>query len=286
MDWLWYSLAATTSLGVSLSLYKLPSYKGYSTFFSTFWTNVFSWGFVLLALLTIPSARQPDLGSVSWYAMLWGALFAMTMVLQKIMLQRVETNAAYPVTSSLGSMLTVAIGIIVLSERITLIQTVGIVVILLSVFLFTQKKGSFPLDRRTLFLSLGIIASSTASKYVQKMAATHEFIGRFMVWQYFGAAIFALLIAGVFEKKKFPEIFRLRRYWKGSMLIGFFSVLGGYTIFRALSLGPLSGVYAIHPGYTIVAAILGAIFFGEHLTKKKLAYAALSVVGVILLKIG
>lgn len=76
------------------------------------------------------------------------------------------------------------------------------------------------------------------------------------------------------------------KYWKGSALISLFSVLGGYAIFKALSLGPLSGVYAIHPAYTFIAAIFGYIFFKEKLTKRKILLALLSVVGIILLKIG
>ena len=78
----------------------------------------------------------------------------------------------------------------------------------------------------------------------------------------------------------------LDKYWKGSVLIGLFSVAGGYAIFKALSFGPLSGVYAIHPAYTFIAGIFGLIFFKEKLTKKKILLAFLSFVGIVLLKIG
>ncbi|MEI6400181.1 MAG: EamA family transporter [bacterium] len=265
----------------------MPSFKGYSSFLSTFWTNLFSALFVLSALFLFnKNDLLNGISTVSWYAIIWGGFFAINMVLQKILLQNIETNSLYPVTSSIGSIVTVLIGITVLSEHISIVQTLGISIILISVFLYTRKSGSFPLDQRTILLSLGIIASSTASKYIQKMGADHDSVTHFMIWQYLGAALLGLCIAYIFEKGKFKEVTQLSKYWKGSVLIGFFSVLGGYAIFKALSFGPLSGVYAIHPAYTFVAGIFGFIFFKEKLTKKKMILAFLSVVGIILLKIG
>ncbi|MFZ2205638.1 MAG: DMT family transporter [Minisyncoccia bacterium] len=286
MNWLPYSIASTILLGISMSLYKMPSFKGYSSFFSTFWTNIFSAFFVLLSLIIFGQSYLSGLLSISWYAIIWGGFFAINMVLQKILLHSVETNSAYPVTSSIGSIVTVLIGITVLSEHVSLVQALGVIIILLSVFLFTRKSGSFPLDQKTILLSLGIIASSTASKYVQKLGAVNDSVTHFMLWQYLGAAIFAIFIAYIFEKRKFKEITHLGKYWKGSALIGLFSVLGGYAIFKALSIGPLSGVYAIHPAYTFIAAIFGFVFFKEKLTKKKIILALISIVGIILLKIG
>lgn len=286
MHWLSYSIISTVLLGISISLYKIPSFKGYSSFLSTFWTNIFSAFFVLIALAFFGQSYLLGLSSISWYAIVWGGFFAITMVLQKILLQNVETNSVYPVTSSIGSVVTVLIGLMVLSEHISLIQGFGIVIIMLSVFLFTRKSGSFPLDQKTVLLSFGIIVSSTASKYVQKLGAVNDSISHFIIWQYFGAALAGLLIAYIFERGKFKEITHLGKYWKGSMLIGLFSVLGGWMILKALSLGPLSGVYAIHPAYTFIAGIFGFIFFKEKLTKKKVILALLSVVGIILLKIG
>lgn len=286
MNWLPYSIASTILLGIAMSFYKIPSFKGYSSFISTIWTNAFSAIFVLFALLFFGENHLSGLSTISWYAIVWGGFFAINMVLQKILLQNVETNSAYPVISSIGSVITVLIGITVLSEHISLIQTLGIVIILLSVFLYTRKSGSFPLDQKTVLLSLGIIGSSTASKYVQKLGAVHDSVSHFMIWQYLGAAVFALFVAYIFENGKFKEVTDFRKYWKGSALIGLFSVLGGYAIFKALSFGPLSGVYAIHPAYTFIAGIFGFIFFKEKLTKKKILLALLSVVGIILLKIG
>ncbi|MFA6018085.1 MAG: DMT family transporter [Patescibacteria group bacterium] len=286
MYWIYYSIGATLALGVSMSLYKMPSYKGYSSFFSTFWSNVFSAMFVILIIAIVQTNDLLGLARVSWYALVWGIFFATTMVLQKLLLKRVESNAVYPVTSSLGSVITVLLGITLLSESITPLQGLGTAIILLSVFLFTRKGGAFHVDSTTALLALGIITASTISKYVQKLGAVNDTVTHFMLWQYIGASLFALVITYFFEKEAFRKITRLGQYWKGSALIGFFSAFGGYLIFMALSTGPLSGVYAIHPSYTIIAGIFGYLLFGEQLTTKKITLALLSAIGVILIKIG
>lgn len=286
MHWIFYSLAATVSLGISMSLYKIPSFKGYSSFLSTFWSNVFSAIFVILIIAVFQTTKLSELQSISWYAIIWGLFFAITMVLQKLLLRHIESNSVYPVTSSLGSVVTVLLGIVLFSEHVSPLQALGTATILLSVFLFTRKSGSFHLNSTTALLALGIITASTVSKYVQKLGAINDTVTHFMLWQYIGATLFALIIAYCFEKKSIGKIVLLGTYWKGSILIGFFSALGGYMIFKALSIGPLSGVYAIHPSYTIVAGILGLLLFKEKLTTKKVALAVLSVIGVILIKLG
>jgi drug/metabolite transporter (DMT)-like permease len=284
MTWLPYSLAATLFLGISTSLYKLPSFKGYSSFFSTFWTNTFAT--VIVVVVMMISNTMGALLYVSWYGILWGVLFATTMVLQKILLQRAETNTVFPVTSSLGSIATIVLGVALLSEHVSLVQIFGMVTILGSVYMYTRKDGPLPLDKRTVLLGLGIIAASTASKFVQKMGAVQDHLGSFLVYQYIGAALFALLVAYYFEGANFSQITNLKKYWKGSAAIALFTVLGGYAIVYALKTGPLSAVYAIHPAYTVVAGFLGYLMFKEKLTAQKVLLAIISILGVILIKIG
>ena len=284
MEWLPYSILATVLLGASMSLYKIPSFKGYSGFFSTFWTNLLLTVFSLVAFLAFAPAGTPI--SVSWYALVWGALFGMGMLMRKLLLSSVETGPLYSVTTSLGNVATVIIGAAVLDERVAPLQAFGIGIIVLAVFLFSAKGGEFPHDRRTLLLSFGIVAASTASKYVQKLGAVHDAVFQFMLWQYFGAVVFALAVSFVFERAKFRDIAKIKDYWKGSLLIAAFSFLGGYAILVALSTGPMSAVYAIHPAYTFVAAACGWVFFREKPTFKKIALALLSVLGVALLAVG
>lgn len=285
--WFPYSLAATFFLGTSLAFYKLPSFKKYNPLLSTFWAN-------LVAVFCVCLFFSHELFSqgilpwkaISYMGILWGVLFAMTMMLQKIILQKAETNTIFPLTSSLGSILTILIGVLFLSETLSPLQLLGVAMILVSVYLFTRKNQEFALTPDIVFLSIGIIAVSTASKYVQKFGAGHEAIFSFMLWQYLGASIFSFVIATFFVKDLRKEFRESKKYVTGSILIGIFTFLGGWAIFKALSLGPLSMVYAIHPTYTLITALIGFLLFKENLTRRKMLLILLSIVGVVLIKIG
>ena len=284
MHWLIYSILATIFLGFSMVFYKLPSYKNYSSFISTIVTNALSTIFVVLILWI--SMGSVDFQHISCYGLAWGATFCVSMVLYKKLLNGRDTGIIFPAVSSVGNAVTVLVGIIVLSERISLIQTLGILTILLSIYFFQKKDGKLTFNKEALILALGIIIFSTIQKFIQKLGAEHETVQHFMLYQYLGATLFGLILTSIFERGKLKELFALKKYLKGAILISLFSVLGGYMIFKALSLAPLSQVYAIHPMYTLVSAMLGVWLFKEKVTARKVLLIFLSIAGVILLRIG
>ena len=284
MIWLPYSLVAVFLLGVSMALYKMPSFKGYSSFHSTFWSNFF---YFILALLTLVIFGNPALAlQISWWGILWGALFAATMLQQKILLKRAETNTLLPVTSSLSNIVTVALGVFLLSEKISPVQIFGVIVIFVAIFLFTRKRGKFPVDAHSLILSVGIITVSIAAKYVQKFGATHDSILHFSFYQALGATLSSLVLIFLFERKTLPALLSIRHTWKVSLAIAVLGTVAGLALLRALSVGPLSGVYAIQPSYIFITAIVGAILYKEILTFRKIALILVTIAGIILIKIG
>ena len=107
-----------------------------------------------------------------------------------------------------------------------------------------------------------------------------------MSYQYIGSFVFALVLIFIFERKQVGDILNIKKYYLGSILISIFGVLGGYFILKALSLGTLYGVYAIQPAYIFVAGFLGHYLFKEEIAKKKILLAMLTVVGIIILRLG
>lgn len=286
MHWTSYAIAATVVLGVAIALYKLPSFKGYSKLVSAFWTNAFSGLCVLGVLGGFHANGLAVYGHVSWYALLWGALFAGNMILVMIVLQDVETVAVLPLTSSLSTAMTALVGVVVLMERFSLVQAAGIVCVLVTIVAATRQGGTIRMTRKMALFLPGIVATSVVAKYVQKLAATNEPIERFMAWQYVGATLLSLAAIAVFERPSLRDVLRPARYWRGTAATGALSAIGGYLIFRALQKGPLSGVYVICALYVFVAAFVGWLFFNETMTRRKAAFAAASVIGIILLKVG
>lgn len=284
MDWIVYSLIAMVALGVSMSLYKMPSFKGYSSFHSTFWTNIFTLLTVVVVYFFFLS--WTTMRVISWYGLLWGVLFALTMAQQKILLKRMETNTLLPVTSSLGNVITVAIGIMFFSETLSPLRWLAAAFILSSVFLYSRKKGGLILDSNSILLGLGIITVSTLSKVVQKVGAVHDTILHFSLYQYIGASASAVVLIYFFERSTFPQLFSIRRTWKISFINGAFMAITGFAFLKALAIGPLSGVYPIAAGYIFVTAILGAWLYKEKLTRYKIGLLALTFIGIVLMKLG
>lgn len=284
MDWIFYSLIAVCSLGVSMSLYKMPTFRGYSSLHSTFWTNLFSLIFSIIIFI-IFAVSGDSITNISFYGLLWGVFFALTMAQQKVLLKRIETNTLLPITSSLGNILTVFLGIILFSESISLLGYFAITLIIISTFLYNRKDGGLVLDANSLTLGIGIIVTSTITKVIQKFGATHDSIVHFSFFQYLGASLCALFLIYVFEKNSLKQIFDIRQTCKMSLTISCFSTIGGYSLLKALSSGPLSGVYAIQPSYLIITAIMGVILYKEKLTKYKICLILLTILGVILIKI-
>ncbi len=283
--WIFYSLIATLSLGISMALYKTPAIKGYSSTLSTFWTNLFSVVIVVGGLLW--SGNSLFQIQFSWFGFLWGIIFGIGMILTKNLLKQGDVSSIFPVTSSISNVLVISIGLIVLSEQLTYVQLAGVLLILFSVFFFTKKREGFPkIEPRTFFLILGILATSVISKYIQKLGAMYDPFAAFMSFQYVGAAGIALMILFFFERKDLKEVKNWKSYWKNTFLIALFSVIGGWAILKALSIGPLSGVYAIHPAYTFVSGLFGYFFFKEKLTRNKIFLIMLTILGVILIKVG
>jgi drug/metabolite transporter (DMT)-like permease len=272
------------SVGVSMALYKMPSFKGYSSFHSAFWTNLFTLLFALIVFVAF--SPSDDLFVISFYGLLWGSLFVLTMVQQKILLKRIETNTLLPVTASLSNVLTVGFGIFLFSDAISLLQWVAVILILSSVFFYSKKEGGLILDTNSVALGLGIVLTSTISKVVQKFSATHDTIFHFAIYQYLGAALFALILIYIFERKTFPKLFHIRNTWKFSLINAFFMSIAGFSFLKALSTGPISGVFSIAAGYTFVTAIVGVLLYKEILTSYKILLMCVTLLGIILMKLG
>lgn len=284
MDWATYAVIAMVSVGIATSLFKMPTFKGYSSLHSTFWVNLFSLGFAVIVFFGF--TKEVSLATISWWGLLWGVLFAFTTAQQKILLGRMETNTLLPVTSSLSNVLTVFLGVFIFSEQLSSLQFFAVFIILSVVFLYSRKKGGLVLDAHAIFFGLGIIISSTLGKVVQKSGAVHESILHFAVYQYIGATICAFLLVCLFERSSVSQIAKIKDTWKISLTAGFFMVIAGYAFLLALASGPLAGVYPIAGAYTFVTVLLGVWLYKEKLTRYKLLLMLITFLAIVLIKLG
>lgn len=281
-DWFFNAIIATTLVGISVACYKLPLAKNYCPVLSTFWCNAVALG-ISIAYIDYHNAWE-GLG-VSYLGLLWGFLFAISMIMQKDVLKKegIETNALFPVNSSLSTIGTIIVAMLFLSESLSLTHAIGLLITIISVVLFSKTDKGFPIKKRVIIISAFIVVFSIISKYIQKKGATDVPMENYILSQYTGASITALVAFPLFGENK-EESFFSWKYLLGSLLIGSLSYVMGRFMFVALREGTASQVFSVTPLYVFVTAFIGWWYFGENLTLKKVGCMSLGLVGVVLIK--
>lgn len=280
-SWFPYSLTAVCLFGVSTALYKLPSVKGYSRSSTTFWILLSSF---VLAFLFFHQQISGISGKTILLSILWGVGFTTITLLQMYALSHVDTNTLFPITTTLSLVVTVIVGLFMFHDSLSFWQGIGILVAILSVYLFLYKKGKFQYVPLVLLLLSSITFISAFNKIIQKLAADTVDIHAFQFYQYIFGTIFALLVVLVTKKTSLRKLL-----FSGSMvwgiingILGFF---GGWALLVALTKGPFTLITTIHSMYIFVTALFGFVVFREKIDRKKWILIGLSVVAVMLMKL-
>src|SRR3990167_6684515 len=150
LTWFPYSLAATLFFGIAMAFYKLPSAKNHNRFVATFWSLVIP---VVLAFVFFHSYLPLSTSAMLWTALLWGITFTSIVLLQMYALHHVDTNALFPITGTASLIFTVLIGIFFFGEYISLVQTLGVLLAIVTIFLFLYKGGK--LQYSQILISVG-----------------------------------------------------------------------------------------------------------------------------------
>ncbi|MEK7496669.1 MAG: DMT family transporter [Patescibacteria group bacterium] len=282
LTWFFYSVAATLLFGVAMAFYKLPSAKNYNLFVTTFWSLVTP---AILAFIFFNSYLSLGTPALIWTALVWGITFTCTVLLQMYALSHVDTNVLFPITTVASLIITVLIGIFFFNEHISILQAFGIVLAIVTIFSFLYKGGKILYSGLLIGVGSGIILISTFNKVLQKIAVDKFDIHVFLIYQFFFAAIFALLIYLIIHHRDFKTHIFSGGLRIGS-LIGVFIFFGGYTFYIALTKGPFPLITSIHSLYILVTALTAYFLFKEQLTIKKILLLLLAIVAVIFIRIG
>ena len=282
LSWFVFSLSATILLGIGMALYKVPSFKKESRFVTTFWVMVIP--FILSLIFFNQYLGLSSIGMII-IALLWGISFSLLVTLQMYALKKIDTNALFPVTSTLSLVVAIILGFLLFKEIISLPQFFGIVLVIILVYFYLYKKKKLQYSKEFLFAGLGIIFFSVLNKIIQKIIANNYDIHAYQIFQYFWAVIFSFLIILYFHKKDFKKYFSKTSFLSGG-LIGLFSFFGGYALLTALTKGPFTLIMAIHSIYIFVTALTGALLFKEKLSKKIILLLILAILALIIIRIG
>lgn len=282
LSWFPFSIFATVLFGVAMAFYKLPSAKGHDRFAVSFWSLLTP---AVLSLIFFYRYLPMSSSGMIWTAFAWGISFTAIVLLQMYALGHMETNALFPITTMASLIVTVLVGIFYFHEYTTPLQTLGIALAVITIFLFVYKGAAIQYSRLLISVGLGIIFISAFNKVLQKVVAGMFDIHAFQIYQYVFAALSALIVYLIVHKKDWKAHINLGSMKAGS-LIGVFSFVGGYSLFMALTKGPFPLITSIHSLYTLVTALTAFFLFHERLTMKKVALLFAAIVAVILIRLG
>lgn len=265
-----------------VAMYKLPSAKGLNRFATVFWSLLVSALFSFVFFYSYLTLTTP---SMLWTALVWGVSFCSLTLLQMYALTHVDTNVLFPITTTASLVVTVVSGMLFFGEYPTPPQLLGIILAIITIFLFLYKKGRLQYSAFLLSLGSGIILVSAFSKIVQKSAADNFDIHAFQVYQYIFAAAFSLVLYFLLHRGNWKTHLVSGEAKVGS-LIGVFSFFGGYSLYAALTRGPFPLITSIHSLYILITALTAYFLFQEKLTIKKIFLLFVAILAVILIHIG
>ena len=282
MPWFIYSIAATTIFGILMALYKFPAAKSLNKTAAVFWSFVSSGVLAFIFFFN-------DLPTITMTTVLiagfWGISFTFLSLLQMKALDYIETNTLYPITTTLSLSIAVLAAFIGFNESVSLLQGLGILLVVAIVYLFLSssksKKKRVGANMLLLF-GTGIVFFSAFNKILQKIAVDSVNIYSYQIMQYVCGALFVSLLF-LIRKTKPKDIMKSAPIGSTLGILGF---LGGLAYLTALSLGPFSLVASVHSLYIFITAIVAVFLFQEKLTPKKIALVLVAIAALVLIRLG
>ena len=282
ISWFPFSILATLLFGIAMAFYKLPAAKNQSKYAVSFWQLFFNFVFSLIFFYKLVPLINMD---TVLFGAVWGLVFLLQSLLQMQALKDLDTNMLYPVTTSLSLLGSVLFGILFFRDHLSWIQVMGIILVLITVFLFSYKGKKLQYSKEIIVIGLGIAFFSAFGKILQKFAVGNVDLQALQITQYLSATFFSLIMYTLIHRKEFKKhIFS--KTVKSGLMISVPSFLGGYMWLIALSKGPFTLVTSIHSLYIIIVAVVAYFVFKEKLTARKLFLIALAVLATILIRIG
>lgn len=284
LSWHVLSVISMVLMGAQRFLYKVSAEKGCPTAWTTF--SMMATVATLSGLLyLLRGGPTVDPGFLWLIALINSGSFALATMSHMEALKRVPAAVAYPIIR-LNTAVVILFSIIVLGERVTGWQVLGMAVALAVIVSLTREvsaktpsSGQSKYGLTLVFVSMlcGAIASVSS-----KFAALHTSKLGFMALSYFIGTLFAVGLA----KRPRTEKGRKDTLWALiiGLTMGVINFFGFYVFLTALSLGPLSVVVTITGMHFVIAVLLSAWIYAEKITLTRALGVVLTIVSVVLLR--
>lgn len=223
------------------------------------------------------------------YTAYWGMLFACGVILYVVallyfhILQRIDTSVTQSAWAIESIILSVA-GVIFFAEHWTIVQTIGVVLILIGVFVLTYWHQQLSVLRSAgLLVLLGVVGAPT--EFGLKYATLHGVSPLLASFWFMSGSVCVSLLVPLFAKKTLRQIKEIltesnQKFYICIFFNGVLGFVGSLSVIKAFSLGPLSLVTIasnVQPFLVILFAWLLSKTTTTHIPKEILTRQSISV---------
>lgn len=285
ISWYFSALLALLLMGIQRFFYKVAAERKYPTEWVTF---------SFMATVTLLSAgayflqqhHEPNIGFLLAVALINSASFLVATVSHIEALKYIPANIAYSIIR-LNVLVVAVFSIFYFKERISLIQSMGLLVAVAAMIVLTTQMGTDTTKAKrrrqgAVFIFLALLGGATAS-VSSKFAAMHADKLAFMALSYLMGMIGSL---GITKALSYDKARKKRSAALGlGVLMGGFNFAGFYAFLYALERGPLSLIAAIVGMHFVIAIVLSAVVYHEKINPVGLVGILLTVISIILIRI-
>ena len=180
----------------------------------------------------------------------------------------------------------VAIGLLLLGERVSYGDALGVTLIIISVFLISYRSYSLRqhFSSKPILLAWSISLVSAAIVIIEKLIVDSMPV---LLYAFLSYAMTSLALLFFFTKTRRAASHTLitSHFWH-TLLCALIMAVGYFAVLSAYQKLPISTAYPIIQSATGIGVFIGALFFekGDHLLRKTLA-ALVAVAGIVLIQL-
>jgi uncharacterized membrane protein len=226
-------------------------------------------GFVVAAPFAVPAADAlPFVAASVAIHLAYNVLFTRSYAVG-------EFNQVYPLARGLSPLLVALAAAVAISERPDARQLAGIVAISCGLALLAGR----PREHEWLAVGLALATGTAIAAYttVDGIGVRHaDDVIAYSVWLFAGESVVTAAYVGRGLRAALP-------HWRRALLVAGLAFAGYGTVIWAQLHADLGAVAALRETSVIVAALIGALVFGERFGARRLLASAVVVAGVALL---
>ena len=195
-----------------------------------------------------------------------------------------DLSRVYPISRGAAPMIVLALGVILLADRLTLPEIIGILV--LGTGIITMAHGVFSQGESRRLLPFALLTATATAAYTLVDGQGARIAGDAMVfvaWMFFIEALMFFTLAIALGRARLPHMDA--RGW----LTGALAAAASYSAYLiavwAMTRAPIALVSALRETSILFAVLIGWLMFGDRMHRGKALAALLIVAGVILTRI-